>query len=120
MSLVGSQPIKIESYLLPPDNPLHEHFAWQLRLQHMSSSTRRGRSPDDADAKWPNQHMQIFRERGLDWWSSGYPSPDTIAKYPPLAYAMNRDLDILQLHGVTFLEEELRMIGASNFNISSA
>jgi site-specific DNA-cytosine methylase len=111
--LVGSQPIKIESYLLPPENPLHEHVMWQLRLQHMTSSTRRRRSPDDADAKWPNQHMQLFRERGLDWWPSGYPSPDTIAKYPPLAYAMNRDLDILQLHGVTFPEEELRMIEVS-------
>ena len=93
--LVGSQPIDVENYLLAAGSELYEHFR--------SKAMSRRRARDDALAKWPKMHMDLFEKRGLDWSIPSYPCPDTIAKYPLLASVHNRDFDILQLHNVTYV-----------------
>lgn len=100
-----------ESFMLPEDNILVSTERGKQAQAHCSAES--AEALPDSSQKWPLDHIDKAREKGLVWWRPANFTPEQKERFPALQAIPARQLDILLLSGVQFPEAKLRLIELS-------
>ena len=127
--LAGWPQTPIEDFLLPDSSSwlaeAHSQAVEQwavdsgnMRLAMLAGGSdgaaKKPRTEAHHKCKWPNKHLELFRGAGLRWEASAHFDDIDLIVWPGLAGIKKRELEVLQLSGISeFPESTLRFLDCS-------